>query len=129
MMDQPRLEFLLDRYVDQALDGAERAELEQMLLASAEARRVFWDFTGFHAQLRQFGEEQQGVLLAGDADVVDQRCRFAAGLEVGEVPFDQLDQRSRRRTPDAPAAQLPKVGSNGIAPPTDSVTAPTWPLL
>jgi hypothetical protein len=63
-MDTARLQFLLHRYVDQALSDGERAELEQMLLASPEARRFFWDFVGFHAQLRQFGEEQLGAQLA-----------------------------------------------------------------
>jgi ferric-dicitrate binding protein FerR (iron transport regulator) len=59
-MDAERLSRLLDRYVDQALEPAEKAELEQMLLSSAEARAVFWERTRLHALLRQHGEQAWG---------------------------------------------------------------------
>ncbi|HAV60740.1 MAG TPA: hypothetical protein DCY13_00045 [Verrucomicrobiales bacterium] len=69
-MDASRLNFLLNRYLDQALTPAEKSELEQMLLASAEARAEFWEQARFHALLRRHGEEQQGRHLVFGGQVV-----------------------------------------------------------
>ncbi len=59
-MDTDRLRRLLDQYVDEALEPAEKAELEQMLLSSAEARAVFWERTRLHVLLRKQGEQAWG---------------------------------------------------------------------
>lgn len=67
-MDSERLNRLLDLYVDQALEPAEKAELEQMLLSSAEARAVFWERTRLHALLRRHGEEAWGKQAVESGD-------------------------------------------------------------
>ncbi|MGB8168568.1 MAG: LamG-like jellyroll fold domain-containing protein [Chthoniobacteraceae bacterium] len=66
-MDADRLSRLLDQYVDEALESAEKAELEQMLLSSAEARAVFWERTRLHTLLRKQGEQAWGRQAAGPA--------------------------------------------------------------
>ncbi|MEQ2009930.1 MAG: LamG-like jellyroll fold domain-containing protein [Limisphaerales bacterium] len=68
-MDQDRLPLLLQRYFDQMLSGTERAELEQMLLASARAREAFWETARWHALLRQWGEAEWGRMSADFRDV------------------------------------------------------------
>ncbi len=60
-MDAERLGFLLDRYVDGALESDEKSELERMLLSSPEARTLFWEKARFHALLRQYGEQTWGT--------------------------------------------------------------------
>jgi ferric-dicitrate binding protein FerR (iron transport regulator) len=47
-MNPRRLADLIDRHLDGLLAPAERAELEAELLASAAARRAFWDHAGLH---------------------------------------------------------------------------------
>ncbi len=47
-MNPRRLADLIDRHLDGRLAPAERAELEAELLASAAARRAFWDHAGLH---------------------------------------------------------------------------------
>lgn len=59
-MDLERLGHLLDRYVDGAIEPEEKVELERVLLASPEARALFWERARFHALLRQFGEQTWG---------------------------------------------------------------------
>lgn len=59
-MDAERLSRLLDQYVDEALPPVEKAELEQMLLSSAEARAFFWERTRLHVLLRKQGEQSWG---------------------------------------------------------------------
>ena len=66
-MDAERLSRLLDRYVDEALEPAQKAELELMLLSSAEARAIFWERTRLHALLRQQGEQAWGRQAADAA--------------------------------------------------------------
>ena len=63
-MDQDRLSLLLQRYFDQILSAPERLELEQMLLASARAREIFWETARWHALLRQWGEAEWGRISA-----------------------------------------------------------------
>src|SRR4051794_21863165 len=52
-MDETRLDHLLNRYFDRALAASEKAELEALLLASAEARRYFWKHASLHALTRE----------------------------------------------------------------------------
>lgn len=63
-MNEERLEFLLDRYFDEALRPAEKAELEAALLAWPQARALFWERARFHALLRRRGRESWGRRLA-----------------------------------------------------------------
>jgi len=65
-MDAARLERLLDHYLDEALVPEEKTELEQMLRASPQARRTFWDHARFHALLRESGAEGRGRELAAE---------------------------------------------------------------
>ncbi|MHA3775171.1 LamG-like jellyroll fold domain-containing protein [Verrucomicrobiota bacterium sgz303538] len=55
-----RLDFLLNRYFDQALSADEKQELERVLLDSAEAREAFWQLSQWHGAIRQWAEEECG---------------------------------------------------------------------
>jgi hypothetical protein len=59
-MDEHRLQLLLNRYFDQLLAGAERRELEEMLLAFPRARQLFWDSARTNALIRNWGEAEWG---------------------------------------------------------------------
>jgi hypothetical protein len=61
-----RLDELLNRHVDATLDGAERAELERLLLDSPAARRRFWQFARLHSQIREDYLSRAGRLAAGN---------------------------------------------------------------
>src|SRR5262245_30899915 len=63
-MNEERLEYLLDRYLDGALAAEERTELEALLLAWPQARTLFWKRARFHALLRRRGREAWGRRLA-----------------------------------------------------------------
>src|SRR4051812_8287636 len=52
-MDENRLDHLLNLYLDRALAASEKAELEGLLLKSAEARRYFWKHASLHALTRE----------------------------------------------------------------------------
>ncbi len=52
-MTPQRLDELIHAHLDGALSPADRAELEQHLLASPEARRRFWDETAWHGRLHE----------------------------------------------------------------------------
>lgn len=52
-MDRERLVDLLEGYVENELDEASVAELDQLLQSSAEARRLFWDYVHQHALTRK----------------------------------------------------------------------------
>lgn len=67
-MNEERLEHLLDRYFDDALSPAERTELESLLLAWPQARKLFWKRARFHALLRRRGREAWGRRLAAQPD-------------------------------------------------------------
>src|SRR6218665_623248 len=54
MLDETRIDFLLEAYVDQTLSADERAELEVLLEASDEARRMFWEKLHQHAAAREW---------------------------------------------------------------------------
>ncbi len=63
-MNEPRLEYLLDRYFDEALSCEEHAELESLLLSWPHARTLFWKRARFNALLRRRGREIWGRRLA-----------------------------------------------------------------
>ncbi len=63
-MNEDRLELLLDRYFDEALEAAEHAELEALLLSQPQARALFWKRARFNALLRRRGRESWGRRLA-----------------------------------------------------------------
>jgi len=67
MLDEPRLETLLNAYFDQSLSAEEKAELEQMLLSSARARETFRRHADQHGLLREWALRNQGADLASMA--------------------------------------------------------------
>lgn len=62
----PRLEALIDRYLQGDLEVADRAELSRALLASAAARRLFWEMARFSAGLERWAGETWGMAAASD---------------------------------------------------------------
>jgi hypothetical protein len=60
----PHLDGLIDRFLDGDLIGADREALEQLLLASPQARSRFWSLAGTHAALGRWGREHWGRLAA-----------------------------------------------------------------
>jgi Concanavalin A-like lectin/glucanases superfamily/FecR protein len=63
-MNQERLDYLLNRYFDEALTATERAELESLLLSWPQARSLFWERARFNGMLRRRGRENWGRKLA-----------------------------------------------------------------
>ncbi|HET6407907.1 MAG TPA: LamG-like jellyroll fold domain-containing protein [Chthoniobacteraceae bacterium] len=63
-MNEERLDYLLDRYFDEALTAEEKAELESLLLSWPQARTLFWKRARFNALLRRRGRENWGRKLA-----------------------------------------------------------------
>lgn len=68
-MNEDRLEQLLDGYFDEALDPAEHAELEALLLSRPQAWELFWKRARFNALLRRRGRESWGRRLAAEPAV------------------------------------------------------------
>lgn len=75
-MNRALLEDLLERYIDRRLTEADRAQLERELLASREARQLFWQRLGFEGllvetidsqQVRQWLTEHEGAAIAPEA--------------------------------------------------------------
>ena len=66
-MDKDRLEYLLQRYLDQLLVGDEWPELEQMLRENRSARETFWERAQWHGAIRAWGQEEWGRLSAESA--------------------------------------------------------------
>lgn len=62
-MNEKRLEILLNKYFDEALNESEKAELEFLLLSSPKARIFFWEQAHFHTLLRSHGMESWGGWL------------------------------------------------------------------
>ena len=62
----PRLEALIDRYLQGDLEEADRAELSRALLASPAARRLFWEMARFSAGLERWAGETWGMAAASD---------------------------------------------------------------
>ena len=65
-MNPQRLDDLIQAHLDGALTPADRAELEQLLLASAEARRRFWDETAWHGRLHDAAQLAWSVPVSAD---------------------------------------------------------------
>ncbi len=60
-MDTPRLDHLLNSYLDGNLPPEEKHELEGSLLASPDARRQFWRAARLHGALRLLGGQESGA--------------------------------------------------------------------
>ncbi len=65
-MEKDRLHDLLEKYVENELAPADRAELEGLLKSSAEARRRFWAALHQHALLRKIMAQAQGRSMAAE---------------------------------------------------------------
>ena len=66
-MNSPRLEYLLQRYLDAQLGPAEKQELEEWLLSDSRARTEFWQTARVHSALRLWGESEWGRKAARQA--------------------------------------------------------------
>lgn len=66
-MTAPRLEYLLQRYLDAQLGPAEKQELEEWLLSDPRARKEFWEMARVHSTLRLWGESEWGRKAARQA--------------------------------------------------------------
>jgi ferric-dicitrate binding protein FerR (iron transport regulator) len=63
-VDETRLLDLLDDYLEGNLEGGDSAELQSTLRASADARRVYWEYLGGHALIRELELERAGATMA-----------------------------------------------------------------
>lgn len=93
-MESERLEFLLNRYFDQALLPEEKAEFEQTLLSSADARELFWERSQWNSTIRQWAEEEAG--------------RIEAVIE----PLPEQPVQPVLRTASVPAPRRPAAGGS-----------------
>jgi hypothetical protein len=80
----PRLEVLIDRYLQGDLDEADRAELSRALLASPTARTIFWEMARFSAGLERWAGETWGAAAAIDEATPARRSLPSAEPYVGE---------------------------------------------
>ena len=62
-MNDERLDLLLHRYLDGALNERELAELERRFLAEPQSRTRFWRTARLHAALREWGSRDWGRQL------------------------------------------------------------------
>jgi FecR protein len=60
MNPEQRLQYLIDRHLDEALTVEEAVELNKWLARDESARERFWQTARIHARLRQWGEQQIG---------------------------------------------------------------------
>jgi len=86
-----RLEYLINRHFDELLTGEERAELERMLMESANARARFWEMARVNAVLRQWGQEEWGRKDGAQAPLrvlpsIPRAARIRTVHRSGEVP-------------------------------------------
>ena len=94
-MSAPRLDELIQRHLDGALSRADREELEQALLASAEARRRFWDETAWHGLLHEAAQLRW-------ADAAPRRARWGWPAGIGLAAAAALLLLLHPATPPAP---------------------------
>jgi hypothetical protein len=87
-MNEERLDYLLDRYFDEALTTEERAELETLLLSWPQARELFWKRARFNGMLRRRGRESWGRKWAlGEAEKGTRVSRWRAWWSVWTRPL------------------------------------------
>ncbi len=77
----PRLEALIDRYLQGDLETADRAELSRALLASPAARRLFWEMARFTAGLERWAGETWGEAAARDEAVPGELTAQSVGAD------------------------------------------------
>lgn len=80
----PRLETLIDRYLQGDLDEADRGELSRTLLASPAARTLFWDMARFSAGLERWAGETWGAAAARDETTPARASPSSARPAAGE---------------------------------------------
>lgn len=96
MLDADRLRLLLDKHWDQVLADDERAELEDMLRASAQARDIYWEQATWQAAMRAWGEAEWGRRDSSTSE---------KGAARRSVP-GPLAIRDPRRLPQPPRAAI-----------------------
>ena len=67
-MNSIRINELIDRFFDCDLAGEDRASLERTLLASPQARDLFWQKADVHALLRKWGRSHWGRVAAAGGE-------------------------------------------------------------
>lgn len=82
---EPRLETLIDRYLEGDLTGADRAELSRTLLASPAARALFWEMARFAAGLERWAGETWGAIAASDEATLAHQSLPSAQPDAGEL--------------------------------------------
>lgn len=107
-MMRERTEQLIDAWLDGVLDDAGVAELEAMVLESAEVRREFWDRAAFHGLVREAA-----------------KMRFDGIVTVAPSPVSALPKSGAGWGQRAMAVMLPLVlvGGCGLA---TVVTSMAW---
>lgn len=109
-MDIDRLDYLLGRYFDEGLTDETKQELEEMLLASPQARDVFWERARLNAILRQNGQESWGreKTLLQEPSVADSSVAGSPviGPSVVNPVSKSPEKRSMRRSMTVPGWAL-----------------------
>jgi hypothetical protein len=91
-VNDPRLDTLLDRYLNGTLSEAERTELEHTLLANPAARTAFWQQARHHALLARWGQETWGQRRAserGNDSAVSEQPAPSTSASARTVAFPQ----------------------------------------
>jgi hypothetical protein len=78
-VNDARLDFLLDRYFDEALSEEECAELDQRIRACPSTRKIFWERQRLHSQLRQLGQQSWGPGRAAGVSPSERPASFFSG--------------------------------------------------
>jgi hypothetical protein len=80
MFDEERVKMLLADYFDESLEGAERQELEQLVISSARAREMFWAAADQHALGREWALATMGRNVAEIVSRPHWNARWWVGL-------------------------------------------------
>ncbi len=75
MMDESRLDRLIEAHFDRQLSPGERGELEAMLLSSSKARQRFLDYGEWHGLLREYSLREGGGRMLGGLELPKPECR------------------------------------------------------
>ncbi len=129
MLDEARLEHLVDSYIDQTLDPAEREELELILMSSEQARQDFWGRVHLHAAAREWalGRVATGMVDATvNRSVSERRKRirnWSAGIAAAAASVAAVLWLGSRPGP-APTADAGKPQPPTSSPASKSLSGP-----
>lgn len=116
MIDESRLERLIDAHFDLQLTPGERGELEAMLLSSSKARQRFLERAEWHGLLREYAlRDGGGKVLCGMETPEPRRIRRLRGVWIGAAAAACLAVGLwlvPKRDRDAGLTDAPPVSSN-----------------